>query len=162
MTDRPTLVLICGLPGAGKTTLASKLAGGYPAVRLCPDEWMADLEVSFYDEAFRDRLERRFWLLAQDLLSKGQSVVLESGFWLRSDRYEKRLGAHRLGATVELHFLDVSLDELWRRLHQRNQLAEHGAVPATREQLIDWAGYFQTPDADEQALFDTPRKEINL
>ncbi len=56
------LVLICGLPGAGKTTLARKMAGELSGVRFCPDEWMEDLGVSLWDEAFRDKLEKRFWV----------------------------------------------------------------------------------------------------
>jgi predicted kinase len=55
----PVLILICGLPGAGKTTLARRLEQELPAIRLSPDEWIADLGVDFYNEAFRDRLERR-------------------------------------------------------------------------------------------------------
>ena len=33
------LVLLCGLPASGKTTLARRLAASYGAVRLNPDEW---------------------------------------------------------------------------------------------------------------------------
>lgn len=38
-----TLFLICGLPGAGKTTLARQLEHAQPALRLCPDEWIVGL-----------------------------------------------------------------------------------------------------------------------
>jgi EAL domain-containing protein (putative c-di-GMP-specific phosphodiesterase class I) len=37
------LVLMCGLPGAGKTTRARPLATRPAAVRFTPDEWLADL-----------------------------------------------------------------------------------------------------------------------
>jgi predicted kinase len=37
-SEVPRLLLMCGLPGSGKTTLATQLAAGLPAVRLCPDE----------------------------------------------------------------------------------------------------------------------------
>ena len=38
-----TLVLIVGLPGAGKTTQAKRLAAQRHAIRLTPDEWMIPL-----------------------------------------------------------------------------------------------------------------------
>jgi predicted kinase len=38
--ERATLVLIVGLPGAGKTTLARRLEVERAALRFTPDEWM--------------------------------------------------------------------------------------------------------------------------
>lgn len=35
-----TLVLVCGLPGSGKTTLAKQLEEERNAVRMCPDDWI--------------------------------------------------------------------------------------------------------------------------
>jgi predicted kinase len=148
---------LCGLPGAGKTTRAKRLECRLAAVRLCPDEWMAALAVGFRDEPFRERLERVFWCLAQTLLARGQSVILDSGFWLRADRDEKRLGARALGAAVELHYLDVPLEELWRRIEGRNATsAPAGTVPIRRVDLELWSTLFEAPDATELALFDPP------
>jgi predicted kinase len=99
-----------------------------PALRLTGDEWMVQLGFDLYDEAARDRIEVLFWQLAQQLLVLGQSVILESGFWLRSDRDEKRLGGRALGASVELHYLDVPIGERWRRIETRNAEGIWGAV----------------------------------
>lgn len=152
----PRLVLVCGLPGAGKTTLARRLAVEIPAVRLCPDEWMTGLRFDLYDETARDRIELLFWQLAQNLLRLGQSVILESGFWLRTDRNEKRVGARALGAAVELHYLDVSIDELCRRIELRARSGQ-ATVLITREQLEHWSQSFEAPGPDELSLFDEPR-----
>jgi predicted kinase len=40
---RPTLHLIVGLPGAGKTTLARRLGRDFRALRLTPDDWITTL-----------------------------------------------------------------------------------------------------------------------
>lgn len=148
------LILICGLPGSGKTTLAKQLAEEVPAVRLCPDEWKHDLGIDYYDEQGRVRLEKRLWQLGQELLGLGQSVILENGFWAREEREELRLGARSLGVAVELHYLETPLDELWRRLEIRNEEARPGTAPIKREDLDKWAQQFEAPDTAELALFD--------
>ena len=58
---QPRLVLVCGLPASGKTTLARRLAESYGAVRLNPDEWESALDVDPFDEGFQTRLEGQFW-----------------------------------------------------------------------------------------------------
>jgi predicted kinase len=148
------LSLICGLPGSGKTMLAKQLAARLQAVRFCPDEWKHDLDIDYYDEPRRVQLEARLWRLGQELLGLGQSVIFENGFWSRRERDELRLAARALGVPVELHYLEVPVDELWRRLELRNELALPGTAPIKQEDLRKWAGLFEAPDAAERALFD--------
>lgn len=148
------LILICGLPGSGKTTLARWLAPTIPAVRFSPDEWKHDLGIDYYDEERRVRLEERLWRLAQELLGLGQSVILENGFWAREERDELRLAARALGVGVEPRYLEAPVDELWRRLEIRNREARPGTAPIKRDDLERWAQRFEAPDDAELALFD--------
>lgn len=68
MSSNPTLVIISGLPGSGKTTLATRIAETRPGVRLCPYDWMDALGVDLWDGDFRDGTERLQRQLALDLL----------------------------------------------------------------------------------------------
>jgi predicted kinase len=118
------LVLICGLPASGKSTLARQLAPEIPAIRLDKDAWATQLGADVWDEEFRVRLEHQLWALSQDLLAGGQSVILEWGHWARVERDEKRLAARALGVGVELHYLDAPLEELIERAERRNASGE--------------------------------------
>ena len=150
------LVLICGLPASGKTTLARELAQRIPAVMLNKDEWVAQLGHDVWDDDFRVRLEARLWGLTRELLALNQSVILDWGLWARAERDEKRLEASALGASVELHFLDVPLEELIARVDRRTESGEWSASPISRGHMERWAMIFEAPDEHERRLFDEP------
>ncbi|MEM7339325.1 MAG: ATP-binding protein [Actinomycetota bacterium] len=153
MTDA-RLILMCGLPGAGKTSLAAEIAAGRPAVRLTKDEWQWELGSSPWDRELGQKVEDRLWRLAQELLSLGVSVVVDFGLWTRAERDTFRTAGRRLGVGVELHYLAVPVDELWRRIEIRNQTPPWSAAPIRRSDLDGWWAVFDAPDVDELALYD--------
>lgn len=154
------LLLTCGLPGAGKTALAKQLAADRRALRLTQDEWLIALGSSPWDARMREKLDHELWRLAQDVLRLGLSVVLDFGLWARSERDEMRSVARSLGVGVgvgvELHYLDVPTDELWRRIQARNIEPPWKSYPIRRAHLDEWIALFHAPDAGELALFDPP------
>jgi predicted kinase len=146
----PRLIIVCGLPGSGKTTLADALVQESGAFRMSPDLWMETLGINLWESDIRDSIERIQWELTQQLLQQGQIVVIEWGTWGRSERDTLREGARALGAAVELHWLDEPIEELWTRLEARG-LED---PPITRDQLEEWARVFQAPTAEELASYD--------
>lgn len=96
---QPVLYAFCGLPGAGKSTVARELEKTTGAIRLNVDEWVAALGIDFWDDAFRHKLDRRLYNHGLTLLKYGQSIILEDNFWTRCERDEHRKVARKLGAT---------------------------------------------------------------
>jgi len=150
------LILTCGLPGAGKTKLARQLAADRSALRLTQDEWLTALGSSPWDEQTREKVDHQLWNLAQEVLRLGVSVVLDFGLWARIERDEMRSAARGLGVGVELHYLDVPTDVLWRRIQARNSQPPWDSYPIHRADFDGWLALFQAPDAAELALFDPP------
>ena len=144
------LIIVCGLPGSGKTTHAKALESRLRAVRFCPDEWMDALSIDLYDEERRAKIEALQWKIARELLALGLTVIIEWGTWGRSERDALRLGARALGAAVELHYLSAPVDVLFDRI-QRRGLEK---PPIERDDLCRWFDKFQEPTPEEMALFD--------
>ena len=154
--------LICGLPCSGKTTLAKALELELPALRLCPDEWItrlygADISGEALDAA-RDPVEQALWDLAARVLVLGVDVILEYGFWSRSEREEFRRRAARLGAGSQVHFTDASEGELLGRLARRNADLPAGTFWIDEGRLKEWVGLFEAPGPDELLGREAPEQ----
>jgi predicted kinase len=144
------LILVCGLPGSGKTTHAVALEHESQAVRFSPDEWMAVLAVDLYDEAARARIESLQWTLCERLLHLGLTVIVEWGTWGRSERDALRERARQLGASVELHYLTAPEDVLFARVQRRGM----ENPPIDRVAFAEYCRQFQIPTDEEKRLFD--------
>lgn len=150
--QKAKLIIICGLPGSGKTTLAKKLELALSAVRFCPDEWMEKLSIDLYDEDKRTKIESLQWEIAQNILISGGVAIIEWGTWGKSERDTLRLKARELNASVELHYLYASADELYERISRRGM----ENPPIKKSDVDKWFNVFQIPDAEEMKLYDRP------
>jgi predicted kinase len=150
------LILTCGLPGSGKTTLARQIAGDRRALRLTKDEWLWALGTTPWDEVTREKVEHELWRLSEEVLRLGLTVVLDFGLWARGERDRLRRAARDLGIGVELHYLEAPPDVLWRRIEVRNSEPPWDDHPIRRVDFDEWLRSFQPPDAAELALYDAP------
>jgi len=146
------LIIVCGLPGSGKTTHAKQLETKLRAIRLCPHEWISALSLDIYDEKKRAQIEALQWQFCQQLLVLGLTVIIEWGTWGRDERDTLRLGARNLGAAVELHYLTAPIEVLFDRVRLRGM----EDPPIELSHLRKCAEIFQTPTPEEMALFNTP------
>lgn len=154
--NKGVLFLICGLPGAGKTTLAKKLESERYANRLCPDDWILAILKDQNDITERNRLrdpvEQLLWKEAQTLFNLGVNVILENGFWAKEERDRYRDVARNLGAKVELYFVDAPFDTLWERVLMRNSNPKEFQV--TKKEMDEAYKNFEPPTDIEGQSYD--------
>jgi predicted kinase len=146
------LIIVCGLPGSGKTTLAESLEARLRAVRFSPDDWMDALGINLHDADKRARIEALQWAFGQQLLKLGQIVIIEWGTWARSERDTLRFGARALGASVELRFVSERANVLIERIKHRAR----ENPPITHDAISQWLASFQPPTEEELELYDPP------
>jgi predicted kinase len=149
--DQPvaTLILMVGLPAAGKTTRAEQLARTHRALRLTPDEWMIPLFGDNMANGRRFVLEGRLISVALQALRLGTSVVLDYGLWARDERSALRWLAEANGAACQMVYLPVDREVQLARVAQRQETAPHQTFPMHEADLEQWRQQFQVPVAAE-------------
>ena len=149
------MVLVVGLPGAGKTSWARRLEVERRAVRFTPDEWMEALFNTNEVDGRRWVLESELlWGVAARVLELGVDVVLDYGCWSEEERDLFRTRAQKLGAEAEIVVLDPPFDVLWERVERRNADLPPATFRISREELAEYSAKFQVPTAEELLRWD--------
>ncbi|WKE67295.1 ATP-binding protein [Gallaecimonas kandeliae] len=147
------LHFFCGKAGAGKSTLAKRLAAEPGHLLLSEDDWLAALfgpelkSLADYGRfAPRLRTALKGHLLA--LLDQGLSLVLDFPLNTRASRAWARELAEEAGLPHQLHYLDQPEVLCLDRVLERNARGEHPFAP-TQAQFAALCSYFEAPDAAE-------------
>ncbi|MBN8808088.1 MAG: ATP-binding protein [Sphingomonas sp.] len=125
-----TLHVLCGKIGAGKSTLAKRLAAETGAIVIGEDHWLSTLypaEIADLADYIRasERLRRAIASLIVELLTRGQDVVLDFPANTVVGRAWMLGLAQDAGVPATLHFLDPPDDVCRARMHARNASGEH-------------------------------------
>ena len=154
----PTLYLLIGLPGSGKTTLAKKLETELPAMRFTPDELFRPFfgQHKTWDEMneYRDQMEQLCWKFAARALALGIDAIIDFGLWGQNEREDYRARGVALGASVKFIYLPATLEEMLDRCARRNEAMEAGEFFTTEEQVRESWEIFHTPTEEEMSMWD--------
>ncbi|GLY14674.1 hypothetical protein Kisp01_16890 [Kineosporia sp. NBRC 101677] len=137
----PVVYLLSGLPGSGKSTYARGLERT-GVTRLCVDELVqAQHGRPGKDYPGHEQPAREAPILAEvrrqlaRLVLAGQSVVLDHGLGLRSDRDDYKKLVTESGGQWRLLYFQVERPELLRRLSLRNAQESSGIMTV---ETLDW------------------------
>ena len=141
--DGSVVVLLCGVAGSGKTTLAQRFeAAGF--VRLSVDEslWAShgryglDYPADRYAE-FSERAEAQIRLDLVHLIGEGRNVVVDLSFWSRRSRDEYKALIESVGGRWRLIHLKVDPAILRERLAARRSRFDANAAFPITDELLD-------------------------
>lgn len=153
------LHVICGLPGSGKTTLAKQLERDENALYLNADVTLKTLRGPGRGgdlDALRDQVEVVLETIALRVLELGTNVVVDNGYWARSQRAELRERAEAVGAAVKIYYLDVALGELWRRVQARNTDPANTSFHVEFDELRQWYEAIEPPQPGDDVIVVRP------
>lgn len=160
----PSLIITCGLPGTGKSTVARAIAASLGA-----DWWRADEErkrmagfapnerpgpsqqASLYSPEQTDRTYTRLLELAAESLNAGHAVVLDATYASQARRQAARELASKLGVPFRTALIECDDQEVRRRLRART--GDAAEVSDADETVYDKVrASFETPDHNEPGL----------
>jgi predicted kinase len=125
--SRPTLVVISGPAGTGKTTLAHELAAAIPCVAICRDEIKEGMvhAAGDFEAGVGDELTQRtfplFFEVLEQLLRAGVTVVAEAAF--QDFRWRPALAPLAPLAEIRVVQCVTSIEEAMRRHALRDRRA---------------------------------------
>jgi len=151
-----TAHLIFGFIGAGKTTFARKLEAQTGAMRITKDEWLIRLfghdpaidGFEKYDEA----ITGLSFDIALQALAAGADVIIDDGFWVRTQRDEIRRRIAGIGARAKLYYVQCSEETMRKRIRLRNENLTEDTFLVDDALYESYLKYFDEPGDDEDYI----------
>lgn len=167
LEDKTLVYLIVGSTGAGKTTYAKSFSNQVKATIYSIDDWMKalywqDMPPNPSNEWFLEngkwyvdrieRCEKLIWTNTLDRIGRKEPTILDLGFSTKDHRIKFINKCKDIGASAEIHFVDVDADTRWDRVQKRN--SEKGstfAMTVDRGMFEYIESIFQAPTDAEGA-----------
>ena len=147
--------ILCGKICSGKSTYSQKLRKSQKAVILSVD----DITLTLLGQnggdtldVYVEKLEQYFFQKSVEIVETGINVVLDWGFWTKTERdFAKQFYGSR-GIEYEFHYISINDEEWYRRLEKRNKdvLEKKSDAYYVDEGLAEkFKSIFEIPGKDE-------------
>jgi predicted kinase len=156
MERKPTVYIICGFIGAGKTTFAKKLEAETGAVRITKDEWSIclignDPTIDGYEE-WDHKIVELSRDVAFQLAEKGIDVIIDEGFWEKEQRVKMSRRIEAIGAKEVLYYVDTPIETIRQRVEERNNNVTKDSFEISEAMLDDYLKHWQPPNEEESYI----------
>jgi predicted kinase len=154
---QPIAYVICGFIGAGKTTFARKLEKETGAVRITKDEWMikifgnkitSDNNFEEYDKEVTELAKH----IAFKILESGADVIIDEGFWAKSQRDHLKKQILNMGVKPILYYVECPVEKMRERVVNRSKIPSEDSFEITGEMFDGYLKYWQPPTEAENYM----------
>ncbi|OGV92834.1 hypothetical protein A3B57_02275 [Microgenomates group bacterium RIFCSPLOWO2_01_FULL_47_10] len=152
--QKPIAYVICGFIGSGKTTFARKLEKETKAIRITKDEWMIkifgnritrDSNFEDYDKIITKQARE----MALLILKTGKNVILDEGFWSKSQRNDIKKKIINVGAKPIFYYVECPVAKMRERVVNRSNNPPIDSFEISAEMFSEYLTYWQAPDESE-------------
>lgn len=153
--NRPTLILLYGYPGAGKTYLARQLCEDIQAAHVQSDRIRYELfEQPRYDQQENQIVDHLLQYMTEEFLGAGISVVYDINAMRASQRRELRDMARKNKVQTMLVWMQVDPDSAYARISKRDhrKLDDKYTPSIDRRTFEQIASRMQNPQSTEDYM----------
>ena len=154
---QPIAYVICGFIGAGKTTFARKLEKEIGAIRITKDEWVikifgnkitSDKNFEVYDKNITELATD----IAFKILKSGKDVILDEGFWVKSQRDDIKKKIIDIGAQPIFYYVECAIEKMRERVITRSKNPPTDSFEINEEMFNNYLKYWEPPTKEEGIL----------
>lgn len=147
------LILLCGKPGCGKSTLANYLESEFRIIHFSADDYMLQLFDEMEDRIMFDaclsKCKEIIYQTSEKLLSKNVDVVLDFGFWRKKERFDV-LKRFQNQCDINFVYIKLSEEEIFKRVSHRNANLKNTEYFMDENTFKFLSSQFEEPDDSEK------------
>jgi predicted kinase len=152
MTNK--LYILCGLPFAGKSTLARELTKAYDLACIAMDIINTERGLGLHGDAISeedwDKTYQEAYRRIESFLAQGKSVIYDAPSFTKEQRNQLRAIAHRYGLPTKVIFVDVPEHVVRERWLQNRRTGNRFDV--RDDDFAQVVNNFQPPTNEEDVI----------